>query len=168
MAVVNENSFRDLEPVQAAELSLLLDLEAAWQNLLLATSAALEPRAALLDLNGKQKAYETFHIKLVAYNKQYPPGHVPEPSLNSPSRLGVWCRAIRNLCLGVEQSPQRRCPNHLLEKAYRCADRIGVRMNRGTISRPAQPDTIGAVIQELDAIIRWCDNLSTVATAAAG
>src|SRR5207253_2970491 len=134
---VNENSFRDLEPVRAAELSLLLDLEAGWQNLLHATSPALEPRAALHDLNGKQKAYEAFHTKLVAYNKQFPPGHVPEPSLNSPSRLGAWCRALRTLYLSVERAPQSRCPVHLLEKAYRCADRIGVRMDQGVFSRPA-------------------------------
>jgi hypothetical protein len=167
MAVVSENSFRNLAPAQAAELSLLLDLEAGWQNLLHATSPLLETRAALQDLLGKQRAYETFHTKLVAYNKQFPPGHAPEPALNSPSRLGAWCRAIRNLHLGVERDPQSRCPVHLLAKAYRCADRIGIRMDQGLISRSTKTDTIGAVIQELDALIRWCDSLSVVSGAVA-
>jgi hypothetical protein len=162
MAVVSENSFSNLEPTQAAELFLLLELEAEWQNLLHATSPDLEPRAALHELRGKQKAYEAFHNKLVAYNKQFSPGHVPEPSLHSPSRLGAWCRAMRNLCLSVKQVPQSHCAAHLLEKAYRCAERIGVRMGQCVISRPAQTDTVGAVIEELDALIRWCDSMSVV------
>ena len=162
MAVMREDSFRDLDPAQAAELSLLLDLEAQWQNLLKASAPA--PEGSIL-LHGKQKAYEAFHNKLVAYNKQYPPGHVPEPSLNSPSRLGAWCSAMRNLYRQAERSPQSRCPVHLLERAYWCADRIGSRMNIEAVSRAPRPDTIGAVIAGLETLIRWCDNLTTTAQA---
>src|SRR5438046_676359 len=83
MAVLRESSFRNLEPTQAAELSLLLDLEAGWQNLLETASPAPRGTAALQDLRGKQKAYEAFRDKLVAYNARYSPGHVPQAHLPS-------------------------------------------------------------------------------------
>jgi hypothetical protein len=165
MAVVRESSFRNLEPTQAAELCLVLDLEAGWQNLLETASPAPRGTAALQDLRGKQKAYEVFRDKLVAYNARYSPGHVSQAHLPSLSRLGAWCCAMRNLCLSVEQTPQSYCPVHLLEKAYRCADRIAARTNQGVFSRSTPADTIGAVIQELDALIRWCDSLTGVAAA---
>lgn len=164
MAAVSENAFRNLEPTQAAALSLLLDLEAQWQNLLKIAPVAAEGSAFLHDLHGKQKAYEAFQTKLAAYNKQYPPGHRPEPALHSPARLGAWCRAMRNLCAQAERAPQSRCPSHLLKKVHWYADRIGVRLGQGTISRPTQTDTFGAVIEELDALSRWCDGLSGVTT----
>ena len=58
-----------LGPAQAAELSLLVDLEARWENLRQTSPGDLE------DLHGRQKAYDTFHTKLVAYNKQCRPAY---------------------------------------------------------------------------------------------
>jgi hypothetical protein len=72
-----------LGPAQAAELSLLVDLEARWENLRQTSPGDLE------DLHGRQKAYDTFHTKLVAYNKQYRPAHVPELLLWSAPRNAV-------------------------------------------------------------------------------
>jgi hypothetical protein len=115
------------------------------------------------DLQGKQKAYEAFHYKLVAYNEQYTPAHVPELLLNTPSRLGRWCRAMRDLYLQVEHDPRGHCPGHLLEKAYRWADRVAVLMNKGCISRSTPPGTIRAAIRDLEALGQWCDDLARAA-----
>src|SRR5436309_2848376 len=114
----------NLAPPQALELSLLVDLEARWENLRKSSPGDLQ------NLHSRQKAYDAFHTKLVAYNKQYKPAHVPELLLNTPSRLGIWCRAMRDLYVQVEDDSRAHYPVHLLEKAYRWADRIGVRMNK--------------------------------------
>jgi hypothetical protein len=115
------------------------------------------------DLLGKQKAYEAFHTKLVAYNHRYTPAHVPELLLNTPSRLGIWCRTMRDLFLKVEHDPQGHCPVHLLEKAYRWADRVSTRMNKDRVSRSSPLGTIRAAIQDLEALVQWCDDLAKVA-----
>ena len=143
-----------LTPAQAAELSLLVDLEARWENLRQTSPGDMQ------DLHGRQKAYDAFRTKLVAYNKQYKPAHVPELLLNNPSRLGLWCQAMRDLFLQVEHDPKGRCPVHLLEKAYRRADQIGARMNQDSVSRPTPPGTIRDVIGELEVLGQWCARLT--------
>jgi hypothetical protein len=145
-----------LAPAQAAELSLLVDLEARWENLRLTLPGDLR------DLHGRQKAYDAFHTKLVAYNKQYKPAHVPELLLNTPSRLSLWCKAMRELYLQLERDPKGHCPVHLLEKAYQRADTIGARMNTDSVNRSTPPGTIRAVIGELEILGQWCDRLTSL------
>jgi hypothetical protein len=120
------------------------------------------------DLQSKQKVYESFHAKLVAYNKRYTPTHVPEMLLNTPSRLARWCRTMRDLYLRVEHEPQGHCPVHLLEKAYRWADRVGACMNIGPISRSTAPGTIETAIRDFEALGRWCDDLAKAASPGEG
>jgi hypothetical protein len=110
-----------------------------------------------------QKAYEAFHSKLVLYNKLYTPAHVPELLLNTPSRLAVWCRKMRELYLEVEHDPQIPCPVHLVQKAYRWAERMSVRMNKDPVSWTAPPDTIRAAIDHLEILGQRCDDLAAVA-----
>ncbi len=153
---------------QALALALLVDLEAHWENMrktAAPAAPAAEKRAMTHDLLGRQRAYETFREKLVAYNKRYTPAYTSELLLNNPLRLGAWCRAMRDLYRQVEHAPESRSPVHLLEKAYRCADRIGVRMNKSTVSRSPRPASIGAVIEELEVLILWCENLTSMAAA---
>ena len=114
-------------------------------------------------LQSEQKAYEAFHTKLVAYNNRYTPPHVPELLLNTPSRLGIWCRTMRDLYLKVEHDPQGHCPVHLLEKAYGWADRVSAHMNKHRVSRSTSPGTIRAAIQDLEALGPWCDDLARIA-----
>jgi hypothetical protein len=104
-----------LDLVQAVELSLLVDLEARWENL-----RKLNLGHSLQDLKARQKAYDAFHAKLVAYNRRYTPTHVTELLLNTPIRLALWCRRMRDLYRQVEHIPQSPYPVHLLEKAYCC------------------------------------------------
>jgi hypothetical protein len=156
-------SVRTIDPAQATELALLVDLEARWENLRKTPLHASEAMATTQDLHGKQKAYEAFRAKLVAYNKQYTPAHVPELLLNTPSRLGNWCRTMRDLYLRVEHDPRGCCPVHLLEKAHRWADHVGNRMNKDRVSRSTPPGTIQAAIRDLEALGQWCDDLGKVA-----
>ena len=95
-------------------------------------------------------------------------GHrrVPELLLNNPSRLGAWCRRMRDLYRQVEHDPKGHRPAHLLEKAYRCANRIAVRLNKDLISRSPPPATIGAAIRDLEALATWCDDLEGAASTA--
>jgi hypothetical protein len=147
-----------LDLAQAAELSLLVDLEARWENL-----RKVNLGQSLQDLQARQKAYDAFHAKLVAYNRRYTPTHVPELLLNTPVRLALWCRKMRDLYRQVEHIPQGHCPVHLLEKAYRCADHLATRLHTDPASRAAalrgtSHDTAGA----LEALAQWCDALAGV------
>ena len=107
-----------------------------------------------------QKAYEAFRARLAAYNTRYPPGHTPEVLLNTPARLGLWCRRMRELFVQVEHGPGARYPVHLLEKAHRCAARIAGRLGQEGPPRVAAPGDLPTALRELDALGRWCDELS--------
>jgi hypothetical protein len=156
---------RSLDAGQAAELSLLVELEARWENLRKTPRTQdQEARSVPDDLRAIQNAYEAFHSQLIAYNKRYTPAHVPELLLNTPSRLALWCRTMRELYLRVENDPRSRCPVHLLAKANRCAARISVRMNKGCFSALPSPPTIRVAIENLGALSQWCDDLASVAT----
>ncbi len=144
--------------VQAAELSLLVDLEARWENL-----RKLNLGHSLQDLKARQEAYDAFHAKLVAYNRRYTPTHITELLLNTPLRLALWCRKMRDLYRQLEPIPQHHCPVHLLEKAYRCADHLAKRLHTGPPSRPtALPGASGDTAGAMEALAQWCDALAGV------
>lgn len=143
----------------ALEMAELVELEARWENLRVAPRTAAV-RATSKDLDRMQRAYESFHAKLVAFNQRYPPGHVPERLLNNPLRLGLWCRQMKDLYLRVEHDPRVAYPVHLLEKAYRCADRIAARMNQAALPRSAPQGDRPAAVRALETLERWCDDLT--------
>jgi hypothetical protein len=70
---------------------------------------------------------------------------------------------MRDLYLLVENDARVRAPAYLLEKAYRWADRVSLRMNRDRVVRTAPPASVQAAIQELEAVSRWCDELAKAA-----
>jgi hypothetical protein len=160
MPSISEVPVGRLARAQAAELSVLVDLEAGWENLRKPTPRNADGAAGLKDLSARQRAYDAFRTKLLAYNKRYTPAHVPELLLNTPTRLGSWCRAMRDLYLQVEHDPQGHRPVHLLEKARRWADQISARLNKGLVSRGNPPATIGDAVRELEALAQWCDDLT--------
>ena len=149
---------------QALDLSLLVDLEARWENLRSYKAAASERTSTLKELHQKQKAHEAFIAKLVIYNKLHKPAHVAELLLNTPSRLGKWCGTMRDLVQQVQHDAHAHCPTDLLAKAYRWADHVAGRMRKSPIKRPTPSMTIPAVIQELEELALWCDSLSGVAS----
>ena len=147
-----------LDLAQTGALSLLVDLEARWENL-----RKLNLGHSLQALQARQKAYDAFRSKLVAYNRRYTPMHVPELLLNTPLRLALWCRKMRDLYRQVEHLPQGHGPVHLLEKAYRCADHIAMRLHTDPASRPAAlPGTSHDTARALEALAQWCDALAGV------
>jgi hypothetical protein len=163
MAPVYNVPLGTLAPAQAAELSVLVDVEARWENL---RKAGPPPGAGLQDLHARQKAYDAFHARMVAYNRQYTPPHASELLLNTPSRLALWCRRMHALFAQVEPAPEGRCPVHLVEKAYRWADHVGTHRGQPLVARPpAPPGTIREAIEALEAVARWCDGLTPIAAA---
>jgi len=151
---------RNLDPAQATELAVLVDMEARWENLRKAPPP--NPRAGytLLDLQGRQKAYEAFHAKLVAYNKRFTPAHAPELLLNTTARLGTWCGAMRDLFRQVEQNPRSPYPAHVLEKAFRWANQVGARLQKPCLQPSPAPFTIAGAIHDLEALTAWCVGLT--------
>jgi hypothetical protein len=166
MPVMKNFSAGNLEAAQAAELALLVDLEACWENLRTRAQAPAAGQSSIQGLHNKQRAYDAFRVKLAAYNKRYKPPHTPELLLNTPARLGLWCKAMRDLYLRIVLDPNARCPNHLVEKAYRWADRLADSMGKPHVDRPVPQGTIPAAILELDVLCQWCAGLDSVAPAA--
>src|SRR5579875_1007785 len=148
MQEVASAAANSLDLGQVAELSLLVDLEARWENL-----RKLNLGHSLQDLKARQMAYDAFHAKLVAYNRRYTPRHVTELLLTTPLRLALWCRKMRDLYRQVERIPQGHCPVHLLEKAYRCANHLATRLHTDPASRPAAlPWTSHDTVKALEAL----------------
>jgi hypothetical protein len=152
-----------LSPAQAAELALLIDLEARWENLRVARSPATQEPSTTVDLNAKQKAYDAFRGRMRAYNARHTPAHVPELLLNTAARLGKWCRQMQELYRLAEHDPRVGCPVHLLEKAYRSAGRVAGRVGKAPPVRTDPPETMAAALRDLEALAEWCDGPAAAA-----
>jgi len=134
-----------------AELAVLVELEARWENLRACRTSS--GPATLLELQGNQRTYELFHAKLVAYNKRSASPHIPELLLNTTLRLGPWCKKMG--ALFAELGDGAPCPVHLLEKAYRLADGIARRKGRERAARPSAAGAASAA-RELENLAAWC------------
>ncbi len=145
---------------RSVELAVLVDLEARWENLRVYPAGAPDTSSTINELHSKQRAYDVFHTKLVAFNKRFAPAHVPELLLNTPLRLRIWCKKMRDLFVQVEHDARVQCPVHLLEKAYRWADRIAAKKSQARVGRPAPPSNIMAAVRELEELAHWCDERS--------
>lgn len=161
MSEVNAFLPEVVDAAQAADLIRLADLEACWENLRQTPSPPPGPlsRAAL---QGKQTAHRAFQAQLQVYNQRYTPAHIPERLLNTPARLGRWCRQMRDLCLQVEPGSPSRCPTHLAAKAYRWADKIAARLGQVPVTRQKSPGTLDA-IAVLENVGKWCAELEKAA-----
>ncbi len=160
MSQMSENVAEKLDPTQAAELVRVIDLQAKWENMRGApTGVGGNSGFSTPDLQGRQKAYEAFRVKLAAYTARYRAAHVPEVTLNTPERVGMWCRAVRAVFrrAGAEFAEY---PAHTVAKAHRLADRIAVRLSKEPAERDASATGLATAIRNLDSIIQWCDHLS--------
>jgi hypothetical protein len=153
-----------LSPRQAADLAELVELEAHWENLRAAPVRTAAVRSTTQDLHVMQKAYEAFRARLAAYNTHYPPGHIPELLLNTPGRLGPWCRRMVDLYVQVEHDSQVPSPVQVLAKAYRWADKIAGRTGKACPPRSTPAGDLQAAIRELDALGKWCAELAGVSS----
>ena len=151
-----------LDAAQAAELLVVADLEARWSNLRKGETW-FEAGSRLSDLQVKQRAYESFRSKLLAFQSRFKQPYEAEPLLGNPVRLASWCRGLRDLCRRAEGHDRCPCPTHVVEKAYRIADRLAARGDQPP-ARPATPSTtLRGASEDLDGIAQWCDALPWVA-----
>ena len=67
---------------------------------------------------------------------------------------------MRDLYLRVEHDPGVGPPTHLLEKAYRWADRVADKTGKGRITRPGPPGSLRDAVQALEVLGRWCEDLA--------
>ena len=152
----------EISAAQAAALAVLLDLEARRENLRAARSGTPQVPSATPDLQAMQRAYAAFRTQLRAYQARFSPTHATELLLNTPDRLGRWCRQVRDLHLRAGQPGPAHSPVHLLEKAYRWADRLAGKRGKDRVSRATPPGPAEAVFRALEAIAAWCDALPPV------
>src|SRR5262249_6504201 len=150
----------EIGAAQAAALTVLLDLEARWENLRAARSGTPQVPSATLDLQVMQTAYAAFRAQLKVYQTRFSPTHATELLLNTPARVGKWCRRARAWQLGAGHPARARCPVHVVEKAYRWADRLAGKRGTERASRATPPGTTEAVIRDLEVLAAWCDALT--------
>ena len=79
--------------------------------------------------------------------------------MNTPVRVGVWCRVVRAVFRRARPEAGTDGPTHAVEKAYRLADRIAARLKVEPVGRGSPPDSIGSAVGALDAVTLWCDGL---------
>jgi hypothetical protein len=143
------------DAAQADALAHLVELEARWVNVPLpvVTDSA---RASLAGLVAKQKAFDAYHAQMVAYNQRYRPAYHGLRPVCTAVRLAAWCRTMADL---YTRAGQIECPVQLLEQAHRNADRLGGRLNRDLVCRPAHVMRTADAIAGLRAIAKWCEGL---------
>lgn len=150
MTQMKEQTAERLAPARATELAQVLDLQAQWENL----------RADNIDstvhLQSLQKAFEAYRSRQAAYIASNPSEPIPELSPTRPARLGAWCRTVRAVLRRSGEGSN--CPTHVVTKIHRLADQIAARVNVEPAGRESPTDMTSA-IQQLDAIITWCDRL---------
>jgi hypothetical protein len=149
VAQLTEAAADQLDPTQAADLARVVELQAAWE------SPPDAVPAALAVLRHRQQGYDAFRAALAAYTARYRAAEVPEQTLNSPDRLGTWCRAVR----AVFRRAGSVVPVHVLGKARRLADRVADRLKVERVGR-GPGETVAAGIGELAAVIDWCEGHS--------
>lgn len=159
MPQMNESTAEKLEPVQAAELVRVIDLQARWENMR-GNPIGAESGGTVLALQGRQKAYEAFRTRLVAYANQFQADDIPDTTLNTPARVMVWCRVVRAIFRRAERETVGDTPVHVVAKAYRLADRLALLGMKDPVERGSRPDSVGAAIRDLDAVVLWCDGLA--------
>jgi hypothetical protein len=162
MPEVRNVAEEEIGAAQAAELAVLLNREARWENLRAARSGTPRVPSVTSDLHAVQRAYDAFRAQLRAYQMRFSATHATELPLNTPGRLGSWCRQVRDLNVRSELSVETHSPVHLLEKAYRWADRLAGKRGKERMSRATPPSTVEAVFRDLEAVAAWCDTLTEV------
>ncbi len=155
---MSERSAEQLAPAQAAELAAVIDSQARWENMRSDPPHAGDNTSSALQ--ARQKAYDAFRARLAAYTLKYRAAQVPEPTLNTPERVAVWCRSVRAVLLRAEPAAGTAHPAHLVAKAYRLAERIAARVGNAVPGRGAPAEDMAGAIRALGVVIAWCDAIS--------
>jgi hypothetical protein len=107
-----------------------------------------------------QTTFEAYRSALAAYSARYKSDAVPEIASSIVERVAAWCRTVRAVIRRAEGQAGAVCPDHVVAKVYRLADRVAERSRVEQVARGSAPEGLWAAIRELDAVIRWCDGLS--------
>jgi hypothetical protein len=148
---MNETAAERLEPVRAADLTRVLDLQSRWENL------RAEVGDSTTQLQSLQKAFEAYRVRLSEYVVRYRNEHIPDLSPSGLDRLGAWCRAVRAV---FRRAGDCEWPAHVVAKALRMADRIAERVKAERVGRESPPTDMAGAVRQLDAIIAWCETLA--------
>jgi hypothetical protein len=143
------------DATRADALAHLVELEARWMNVPSAVATA-SASVSLAGLVANQKAFDAYRSHLVAYNRRYRPVYDGVRPANTAARLAAWCRTTADL---YRRAGRAECPVDLLEQAHRCTDRLGTRLNRNLVCRPAAVTSTADAIAGLAAVADWCDGL---------
>jgi hypothetical protein len=162
MPEVRNVAEEEIGAAQAAELAVLLNLEARWENLRAARAGIPRVPSDASDLRAVQRAYDAFRAQLRAYQTRFSPTHASELLLNTPTRLGSWCRQVHDVHVRAGLSAEAHSPVHLLEKAYRWADRLAGKSGKERVGRASPPSTVEAVFRDLEAVAAWCDAMTAL------
>lgn len=161
MILTNRFPIPPSDPARAAELLRVIESEARWVNLK-DTGATSATGVGLPALQDRQRAYEAFRVRLIAFRAKDEATYEPEPLLNDPKRLAGWCRAMRDLCRAAATEMETETPRHIMEKAHRAAARAATRADVQPYVSESSPASTGSVADELDVLARWCDGLPLV------
>ena len=88
---MNENAAQKLDPVRAAELALVLDLQSRWENM------RADGGDSTVQLQSLQRAFEAYRARLAEYTARHRSDATPDLSPSGPDRLGAWCRTVREV-----------------------------------------------------------------------
>jgi hypothetical protein len=156
VAQLTAQAAESLSPDQAADLARVMESQACWENLRDDPTAGGAEGAALRE---RQRRYDAFRAALAAYTARHRGADLPELTLNSPERVGTWCRAVRAVCRRA--GPDAEAPTQVVGKAYRLADRIAARLKVAPVARDGdRPGEMDGAIRGLEEVIAWCDGLS--------
>jgi hypothetical protein len=155
-----ESAVATLNLVQATELAAIIELEALWDDMRQRTAVTDVPVGLL---RKKQIAYEAYRSRLVAFNKRHNTAYDLERSVSTPVRMERWFTELQILYQKLEYNATGFCPVKLIEKAYRLADRLAVRLNTDSFNRTL-PGGLRAAIEELGQLAQWCQHVGAVAS----
>ena len=143
------------DDAQADALAHLVELEARWVSVPVAV-ATESASVSVAGLVAKQKAFDAYHAGRVAYNQRFRPAYHGQRPVTTAVRLAAWCRTMADL---YRRAGRSECPVHILDQAYRCADRLRIRLSRDPVRRPEVVTTTAGAIAGLEAVAAWCDGL---------
>lgn len=159
MAQLTETLAEKMDPAQAVELARLIELHAKWENMR-ETPAGAAAGFSTLDLQERQRAYDAFRARQVAYTTRFRAAPLSEVSLNGPERVGDWARAVRAVLRRAEVEAKDESFPHAVAKAYRLVERVAGRLKVGALTRGASGDGIAGAVRNLNAVIQWCEDVA--------
>jgi hypothetical protein len=158
VAQLTETLAEKMDPAQAVELARLFELHAKWENMR-ETPAGAATGFSTLDLQERQRAYDSFRTRQAAYTARFRAAPLSEVSLNGPERVGDWARTVRAVLRRAEIEAKDESFPHVVAKAYRLVERVAGRIKVEALARGATGEGINGAVRNLNAAIQWCEDV---------